>query len=201
MSRRYRAEWGSLPPSPLLIGRSRNEFVALRKALEREIGPHGIVEQLYVSDVVHLVWDILRLRRSKAGIINVAFRRVLATLLTQLLQRPEQLPSDVQDKAAALANAWFTDEKAKKQVAQILRQFQLDESAIEAEAIRDLSADLERFDRLLASLESRRNKALRGIAEYRGGLARHLQERTDEIIAGEVFVLEDASSKKPSRAA
>jgi hypothetical protein len=36
----------------------------------------------------------------------------------------------------------------------------MDESAIEAEAIRHSTDDLERIDRLMASAEARRNKAL-----------------------------------------
>ena len=63
------------------------------------------------------------------------------------------------------------------------------------------AADLERLDRLLASLESRRNKALRCIADYRGGFARQLRESTDRIIDGKVLALEEPSSKKPSAAA
>ena len=39
--------------------------------------------------------------------------------------------------------------------------FHLDESAIEAEAIRRSAADIELLDRLLASIEARRDKALR----------------------------------------
>jgi hypothetical protein len=89
----------------------------------------------------------------------------------------------------------------KKRVSELLKQFRLDESAIEAEAIKQSSLDLEQLDRLLASLESRRNKALRCVAEYRGGLARQLRESTDRIIEGKVLALEPASSKKQSAAA
>jgi len=41
-----------------------------------------------------------------------------------------------EDKAQALAQSWFTDQEAKKQVSETLSRFDLDESAIEAEAIR-----------------------------------------------------------------
>jgi hypothetical protein len=65
-----------------------------------------------------------------------------------------------EDKAQALAQSWFTDQEAKKQVSETLSRFDLDESAIEAEAIRRSSSDFELLDRMLTSLESRRNKAL-----------------------------------------
>jgi len=60
-------------------------------------------------------------------------------------------------ESEALAFEWFTDPKARRQVAEILNRFHLDETAIEAEAIRSVAADLELLDRMLMSLEVRRN--------------------------------------------
>jgi len=80
-------------------------------------------------------------------------------------------------------------------------QFKLDESAIEAEAIRRSSSDLELLDRMLTSLESRRDKALGCVAEYRASLAQQLWESTDRIIDGkDVLRLEHPSSKRPTAA-
>ena len=139
--------------------------------LNEEIKPRGIIEQMYVVDICAIVWEILRLRRCKVVIINSAFRRALENLLVQLLKQAKQDPFEVEDKAQALAQSWFTDQEAKKQVSELLSQFELDESAIEAEAIRRSSSDLELLDRMLTSLESRRNKALGTVAEYRASLA------------------------------
>jgi hypothetical protein len=91
--------------------------------------------------------------------------------------------------------------KAKKQVSETLSRFDLDESAIEAEAIRKSSAELELLDRMVSSLESRRNKALGCVAEYRASLAHQLRESADRIIDDKgVLPLEHASSKRPSAA-
>jgi hypothetical protein len=188
-----------LPKSPLLITESADEFDALRDAFEREIKPHGIIEHMYVHDISSIVWEILRLRRCKAVIINSAFRRALENLLGQLLLQPGQPEYEVGDEAEDLALAWFTDKEAKKQVSEILSQFKLDDSAIEAEAIRSSSSDLELLDRMLTSLESRRNKALGCVAEYRASLAHQLRESADRLITGkDVVQLERASSKRPA---
>ena len=56
-----------------------------------------------------------------------------------------------------------------------------DVSAVEGLAIKTSAADLERPYRILASLEGRRDKALRRIAEYRGELGRQLR-RSDGLI-------------------
>src|SRR5215467_7319275 len=190
-----------LPKLPLLITESPDEFDAVRDAFEREIKPRGIIEQMYVHDVSSIVWEILRLRRCKVVIINSAFRSALQTLLRQLLRQPGQSEYDVGDEAEALAQAWFTHQEAKKQVSEILAGFDLDESAIEAEAIRRSSSDLELLDRMLTSLESRRNKALGCVAEYRASLAHQLRESADRIIDGKgVLRLEDTASERSTAA-
>jgi hypothetical protein len=198
---RRRNELAVLPKLPLLITESAEEFDALRDAFEREIKPQGIIEQMYVHDTSSIVWEILRLRRCKVVIINSAFRRALEDLLKQLLREPGQYEYQVEDEAQTLAYAWFTDKEVKKQVSEILSRFDLDESAIEAEAIRKSSAELELLDRMVSSLESRRNKALGCVAEYRASVAHQLRESADRIIDGKgALPLEHASSKWPTAA-
>jgi hypothetical protein len=196
-----RNELALLPRLPLLITESADEFDALRDAFEREIKPRGIIEHMYVHDISAIVWEILRLRRCKVVIINSAFRSALENLLGQLLREPDQHSYDVQDEARTLAHAWFTDQEAKKQVSEVLTRFDLDESAIEAEAISRSSEDLELLDRMLSSLETRRNKALGCVAEYRASLAHQLRESADRIIDGKrVLRLEDAASERSTAA-
>jgi hypothetical protein len=192
---RRRNELALLPKSPLLITESADEFDALSDAFEQEIKPRGIVEQMYVHDISSIVWEILRLRRCKVVIINSAFRSALQNLLKQLLREPGQYEYEVEDEAEALAQAWFTDQEAKKRVSELLSRVELDESAIEAEAIRRSSSDLELLDKMLTLLESRRNKALGCVAEYRASLGHQLRESADRIIDGKgVLRLEDAAS-------
>jgi hypothetical protein len=196
-----RNELTLLPKLPLLITESADEFDALRDAFEQEIKPHGIIEQMYVHDISSIVWEILRLRRCKAVIINSAFRSALQDLLKQLLRQPGQYEYEVEDEAEALAQAWFADQEAKKRVSELLSRVELDESAIEAEAIRRSSSDLELLDRMLTSLESRRNKALGCVVEYRASLGHQLRESADRIIDGKgVLRLEDAASTRSTAA-
>jgi hypothetical protein len=196
-----RNELTLLPKLPLLITEAADEFDALRDAFEQEIKPRGIIEQMYVHDICAIVWEILRLRRCKVIIINSAFRSALQNLLKQLLRLPSQYEYQVEGEAEALAHSWFTDQEAKKQVSEILSRFDLDESAIEAEAIRRSSSDLELLDRMLTSLESRRDKALGCVAQYRASLAHQLRENSDRIIDGKgVLRLEDAVNERSTAA-
>jgi hypothetical protein len=188
-----------LPPSSsLLVTESRDAFNGMRRALNHEMKPRGIIEEMYVAELGDLLWEILRLRRCKLAIINSGFRAAVAIVLMRL-RNPDYTRID--GEAQDYAEAWFFHPKGKEQVAELLSQYGLDESAIEAEAMRQSGADLDLLDRMLASLESRRTKALRCLAEYRGCLARQLHESCDRIIEGKVLALDNGSSKERSAAA
>jgi hypothetical protein len=201
MPKAGRASSALMATAPLLITESRDEFNLIREALNDQIKPRGIIEQMYVEDIAHLVWEILRLRRSKAAIINSAFRAALTGVVTQLLLKPGGLEYAVHDDAEKLAYEWFSDPNVKKQIAGLLREFDLDETAIEAEAFRRSADDLERIDRLMASSEARRDKALVCIAQYRGDFGALLRESSHRLVDGEVLKLEHAGSKERKSAA
>jgi hypothetical protein len=185
-----------LPTAPLLITESKDEFDLLRDTLNQEVKPRGIIEQMYVEDVTYLVWEILRLRRSKAAIINLAFRDALTEVVMQLLRKPGEYKHELKDRADDLAREWFFDLNVRKQIAELLREFDLDETALEAEAFRKSADDLEGIDRLMASAEARRDKALVCIAQYRGDFGALLRERSDRLVDGKVLKLEHAGSKE-----
>ena len=170
----------------LLLSESADEFNSLAAALAEEIKPRGIIEQMHVAETTKLVWETLRLHRCKAAMINTAFCPAVENLLERLWKEPGE-PTPYEE-SQELAFAWFTDPKAKEKVAEILGRFHLDETAIEAEAIKSLMPELEALDRMLMTLEVRRNRALRGIAEYRVSFAKRVQQGSDRIIEAESFL-------------
>ena len=180
----------------LTITESADDYDSLVKSLQQAISPHGFIEQMYVADISAVVWEMVRLRQCKAALINIAFRAALKNLLIQFWKDPDEIAP--YQEAEALAFEWFTDPKARRQVAEILNRFHLDETAIEAEAIRSVAADLELLDRMLMSLEARRNRALRSIADYRASFAEQVQEVSDRIIKAEPVLRIRQSSSKAS---
>ena len=119
----------------------------------------------------------------------------------QLLRKPGEWKNLRKDGSEKLAREWFSDPDVKKQIAGLLQQFNLDETAIEAEAFRKSADDLERIDRLMASAEARRDKALMCIAQYRGSFGALLRESSDRLVDGKVLKLEHAGSKERKPAA
>jgi hypothetical protein len=179
---------------PVLRSERLADFQALHEALTHEIKPRGIIEEMYVNDIACFVWEIVRLRRCKTSIINTRVLPALESLLASLTKQPMDFLHE--DRARELALNWFSDKDAKKEVRQLLCQFGLDKSAIEAEAIRQLSRDLETIEKMLMAFEARRDKALASIALYRSSLARQLRESSDRLIDAECNLvprLEDAS--------
>ena len=158
-----------LPNTPLLISESEDEFEALRSNLIEEINPRGIIEHMCAADIAEIVWESRRLHRCKAVMINMHYSAALKSLLRNVLV------GDVvdYDHAEVLAQTWFTDKKAKKEVAEFPRPFHLDEFAIEAQSdFKSVASELEILDKRLMSLETRRNRAIK---EHRG-ISRKLRQ-------------------------
>jgi hypothetical protein len=187
--------------SPLLSTEAEDRFEQIRDAFVEHIKPSNIIEHMYVEDISTMSWEIRRLRRCRTAIISLAFRQALERLLPELLRQPGEYVHQHQDEAQKLAYQWFSDPKARQRVGELLEQFHLNNAAIEAEAMRNSAVELEQVDKMLASLESRRTRALRFIAEYRADLADRLRTSSDRIVDGKVLAVEHAKDRKPPAAA
>ena len=196
MSDRERNYISLLPKPPLLITESAEQVDAIRDAIEKRINPRDIIEEMYVSDIGSLVWEIVRLRRCRAGIVNAGYRMAMEQLFPDLVRDPvEECKADA-DEARTLAWKWFRAPQFKEEGSNLLKQYHLEDSVIEAIAVRNALPDLERLDKLEASCQVRYQKALRGIADYRDSFAQRLREAADRIIDGNpVLRVEDASCK------
>jgi hypothetical protein len=183
---------------PLLKSESTDEYLGVLERLTTEIKPKGIVEQFYVEDMASLIFEIRRLQRCKVSLINIAELEAVRNLLNQSLPEPAILFSpDTQEKVAALARDWFVKKSAKQEVLTILQSCGLDASAIEAEAIRLKSADLESIERMLALARSRFDRSLRSVSDYKESVARRLRQSSAQMLQGEEMpVLEYAADQR-----
>src|SRR3954447_1764147 len=90
----------------LIITESAEDYDALLESLQQAISPDGLIEQMYVADITAVVWEMLRLRRAKVTLINMAFRAALKNLLVQFWNDPDEI--DRYQEAEVLAFEWFT---------------------------------------------------------------------------------------------
>lgn len=192
----------------MLPTENREDFETLHKALRREIKPTGAIEDIYVSDITWLVWEILRLRRCKTVIINAAYFDVLKDILARVSKEPqiatryipaqisqpftfesEEVPSrpytQKELRRESFPFDWFHDKQAKKELALKLARFGLDEAIIDAEPLRSACKDLRLLDEMLISLENRRDKFLRQIEAYRQSFGKRVRAGVDRVIDAE----------------
>jgi hypothetical protein len=166
----------------LWLGESIEEFERLHAELEQEIKPQGFIEKLYVNNMALLVWDILRQRRMKTDFILTARPAALLTILKQILFRLNS-PLDEGIRARSLVRAWFEDGAEKKEVQELLQKFQLDESAIDAEAYRSVFSEVQEINKTLAVAEALFSKTIRFISDYRKSFALQVQSSTEQILS------------------
>src|ERR1700743_2047371 len=135
-----------IPLVPLMITESEEEYHRIRQGFYDEIRPVGIIEQMYVEDLIDIVWEIVRLKRCKVGVTNMAFHDASVSVLQRFLQAGPDL-----------AYEWISDPKVAKDE---LAKYKLYGSAVIAGAIRDSTYALERIELLLATAERRRDVIL-----------------------------------------
>ena len=167
---------------PLLRSESPTEFLALQTRLTQAVKPQDALEEDLFDDFVTVSWEMKRIRRLKVGATQKVNAEALRKVLGHLLSETGALAPN--KKATKLTQGWLeNDPAAKKQVADIFSRFDLDWSAVEAEAVKLTLDQQQHYDRALAMASARRDKVLRMIMDYRGSdFAKQLRERSDQII-------------------
>jgi hypothetical protein len=107
-----------IPLVPLLITESEEEYHRIRQGFYDEIGPVGIIEKMYVDELVDIVWEIVRLKRCRAGVTNLNFHDSSFRILFKLIQAGPDI-----------AREWISDPKAAKVVEGELATYKLDGSS------------------------------------------------------------------------
>jgi hypothetical protein len=159
---------------PLLPGEQEADYAEFALAIVKAAHPKDAIEDLLTRDVIDLSWEVLRLRRLKAGLLRGATSSRICQVMCRLGYEDEY--------AAELAANWAAGKKAaQKTVAAALQKAQMTMEDVMAETLEGKIDSFERFDRLLASSEARRNNALREIERHRAALGAAVRQAMDEI--------------------
>jgi hypothetical protein len=154
------------PPRPCCPARNKPTTLRLR---------FGSVEEFLTRDVIDLTWEILRLRRMKAGLLRAdagrGVRRILSTIGYSNFSGKERF-----------AEEWASGkEKTRLEFGEMLKKAGLTIDDVMADAFAQLIDSFERFDRMLASAEARRNNALREIDRHRAALGAAVRQVIDDV--------------------
>jgi hypothetical protein len=186
----------ALLEKPLLLsGEDPHAYLSLQKAVEAEVQPADFIEKIWITDVVYNQWETVRYRRFKTELVKVAKQEALEAVLRELMSYGAyELHSTVAEMMA-----WkyvMGDEEAMEEVGELLRKAQLTEDTIFARGVANMIEAIERFDRLIASSEARRDLILDQIYKRRALLGVKLRNAIKQIESAEHSASEIATERK-----
>ena len=168
-----------IAPSPLLPGETEADYRDVAQRIVAAARPKDAIEEFLTRDVIDLTWDILRLRRLKAGLLRGSTGSGVTRCMDTLGYDERK---GCHGAARRLGERWASGEKgARDEVAAHLRNAQLSIEDVVAEAMESKIDTFERIDRMLASAEARRNNALREIDRHREALGAAMRLAIDEV--------------------
>lgn len=163
----------AIAPASLLPGEKEADYATIAARIVSASGPGDAIEEFLIRDVVDLTWEILRLRRAKAGILKSSMGDGVRNVLFSFGYEYE---------GRALGERWAAgDDQARNKVDAILTRAGLTIDEVTARTLESKLDSFERLDRMLASAEARRNNALREIDRHREALGAAARQAVDEV--------------------
>jgi hypothetical protein len=179
-------------PPPLLEGEDTAAYDDLLVRISGAVKPADIFEEIWVRDIVDLVWEAFRLRRLKVNLMTTGAHKGLGGILDPLMDW---------DDAHDLTEAWARRERAAiEQVDELLASAGLTMDAVMAQTLSLKLDDIERIDRMIATAEGRRNAILREVDRHRTTWGQNLRRTVQQIEEAEIKVIEATPAKKKSAA-
>ena len=164
-----------LGPRPLIDGEDGTNYDVILERISADVAPADFVEEIWVRNVVDLVWDSVRLRRLKSQLLHAAAHQGLERVLTPLLG---WLSAD------KLSGKWASgDEEAISQVEALLGRAGLTIDDVMAQTLAARIDDVERIDRMVIIAEARRDAVLREIRSRRLAFGQALRRAGEAIDA------------------
>ncbi len=163
----------AIAPAPLLPGEKQADYATIAARIVSASGPRDAIEEFLIRDVVDLTWEILRLRRAKAGILKSSMGDGVRNILVSVGHAPE---------GGTLGERWAAgDDSARNKLDAILTRAGLTIDEVTARTLKSNLNSFERLDRMLASAEARRNNGLREIDRHREALGATARQAVDEV--------------------
>jgi hypothetical protein len=148
-------------PPPVMRGEDLVRYRRLQAAVEHEIKPEGVFDQILVREVTDKLWQQQRYRKTVVSVVESSFVEALASLLRLYrppggLLRMAEIIAD-EDKATTMAREYYsgdTDAKRLKQLNAELKMYNISQEQIEAKALELSSGRLSALIRMEANCEN-----------------------------------------------
>jgi hypothetical protein len=162
-------------PPPLIAGEDQAQYEMMRDQISAAVRPLDFLEEIWVNDVVNLVWETQRLRRLRAALLLAAAPEGVDRILKA------SDPFFGQNVAAD----WASRQPGAMKIVDAALAASLTMDAVMAQTLALKIDEVERIDRMVASAEARRNIALREIDRHRATLGAALRHVADEVLDAE----------------
>jgi hypothetical protein len=162
-------------PPPLIAGEDQAQYEMMRDQISAAVRPLDFLEEIWVNDVVNLVWETQRLRRLRAALLLAAAPEGVDRILRA------SDPFFGQNVAAD----WASLQPGAMKIVDAALAASLTMDAVMAQTLALKIDEVERIDRMVASAEARRNIALREIDRHRATLGAALRHAADEVLDAE----------------
>jgi hypothetical protein len=173
----------------LLSGEEKADYDALLAAVSTVVKPRDVVDHILMSDAVYHEWNLLRLRRLSAGLINAIKTEALRIVLTPLA---DSFGFDAERLASRFTKG---EEDATKTVDELLKSAELTFDSVMGQAM-ELKIDaIERLDRMAIAAQACRDAALREIERRHLVLGQNLRRAFNEVEDAEYQVIEPPAER------
>jgi hypothetical protein len=156
-------------PAPLATGEDPATYDDLLARVIAAVKPDGVIEDLWVRDVADDAWEVLRLRRYKAGYLAACRRDGMSTVLQGIGET----------MFFTLAQRWAAREpSALGEVRERMADAGVGDDAVMGSAFAKHINEFDRIERLIGAAMARRAATLREIGRHRAELAEQLAAAT-----------------------
>jgi hypothetical protein len=170
-----------LAPAPLIAGEDTAAYDDLMARLSGTLKPSDVLEEIWVRDVVDLVWEVFRLRRLKTHLMRAGAHEGMAQVLKPLVKWATN---------EELAQQWWSgQEQAVSTVESALASAGLGMDAVMAYTLAARIDVIERVDRMMMAAEVRRDNTLSELDRRRVKLAQRLRDAIREAEEAEFEVI------------
>jgi hypothetical protein len=161
------SDCGVLGPAILVAGESSEAYDNLLARIRAVVEPTDMLEEIWVRDVTDLAWEVSRLRRIKAHLMQACAHEGLAKALSHLRTGNNHY---------IVAKHWFAgDPEAARIVNTAFAAAGLTVDTVTALTMSERINEIERIELMTMAAERRRDGMLRELERRRESLAAKLQ--------------------------
>ncbi len=176
-----------LGPTPLLHGEDKAGYKSFYDNFSQQVGPHDLIDEIYIRDVVDQTWEIHRLRQIRIGTMRKGQMQAVRQYADNITS------SSMTSKQCDVIRAQM--KTSLESALDCLQNFGVTLLDINARAFKNEDNALFDIDQNIARLEVRRNYTLREIERRKLAFAKQIIQVVNSIEGNEKSKSISASAK------